>query len=227
NAVDHAGQPRTWQERRLVVRSLALAVRQEQSLRQRVARAVTEINALDERKQGKPRVLDAPAASHAAAAIIAKHRVEGLVSVTVTTDVYEHVKRRYGSRPATTVRSERVRVHAAERGGTARRRSAAPGLARLCDQSYCQGDELGTGRGGLSQRVPDRTRLRAVERACVVADTVVFAVRPSGRWVALPVEHRAARVGADAIRCAAQSAASRRAAQRHLSRPTRTADDTA
>jgi transposase len=113
NAVDHAGQPHTWQERRLVVRSLALAVRQEQSVRQRVARAVTEINALDERKQGKPRVLDATAASQAAAAIIAKHRVEGLVRVTVTTDVYEHVKRRYGSRPATTVRSERVRVHAA------------------------------------------------------------------------------------------------------------------
>jgi transposase len=30
----------------------------------------------------------------------------------VTTDVHEHVKRRYGTRPATTVRSERVRVGA-------------------------------------------------------------------------------------------------------------------
>jgi len=117
NASDHSGQPRTWQERRLVVRSLALAARQEQSLRQRVARAVTEINALDERKQGKPRVLDETAASQAAAAIMAKHRVEGLVHVTVTTDVHEHVKRRYGTRPATTVRSERVRVHAASEEG--------------------------------------------------------------------------------------------------------------
>jgi transposase len=113
STVDHAGQPRTWQERRLVVRSLALAARQEQSLRQRVARAVTEINALDERKQGKPRVLDETAASQAAAAIIAKHRVEGLVTVMAATDVYEHVKRRYGTRPAAIVRSERVRVHAA------------------------------------------------------------------------------------------------------------------
>jgi transposase len=90
-----------------------LAARQEQSLRQRVARAVTEINTLDERKQGKPRVLDETAASQAAAAILAKHRVEGLVHVTVTTDVHEHVKRRYGTRPATTVRSARVRVRAA------------------------------------------------------------------------------------------------------------------
>ena len=39
-------------ERRLVVRSLAFAASQEKHLRQRVARAVTEINALDERKQG-------------------------------------------------------------------------------------------------------------------------------------------------------------------------------
>jgi transposase len=113
NARDHSGQLRTWQERRLVVRSLAFAARQEQSVRQRVARAVTEINALDERKQGKPLVPDETAASHAAAAILAKHRVEGLVHVAVTTDVHQHVKRRYGMRPATTVRSERVRVRAA------------------------------------------------------------------------------------------------------------------
>src|SRR5437867_9966034 len=54
SAPDQSGQPRTWQERRLVVRSLAFAASQEKHLRQRVARAVTEINALDERKQGKP-----------------------------------------------------------------------------------------------------------------------------------------------------------------------------
>jgi transposase len=117
SALDHAGQTQTWQERRLVVRSLALAERQEQSLRQRVARAVMEINALDARKQGKPCLPDETAASQAAAAIIAKQRVEGLVTVTVTTDVHEHIKRRYGTRPATTVRSTRVRVHAASEEG--------------------------------------------------------------------------------------------------------------
>jgi transposase len=113
SALDQSGQSQAWQERRLVVRSLALAARQEQSLRQRVARAVTELNALDNRKQGKPRLSDEAAASHAASAILAKHRVEGLVTVTVTTDVHEYVKRRYGTRPVTTVRSERVRVWAA------------------------------------------------------------------------------------------------------------------
>jgi len=114
---DHSDQPRTWQERRRVVRSLALAARQEQRLRPRGARAVTAIHALDERKQGKPRVLDETAASQAAAVLLAKHRVAGLVHVTVTTDVHAHVKRRYGTRPATTVRSERGRVHAASEEG--------------------------------------------------------------------------------------------------------------
>src|SRR5919198_2547187 len=109
SALEHAGQTQTWQERRLVVRSLAFAASQETSLRQRVARAVTELNALDERKQGKPRLPDEAGAYQAAGAIMAKYRVDGLVHVTVTTEVHEHVKRRYGTRPAITVRRERVR----------------------------------------------------------------------------------------------------------------------
>ena len=113
SAPDQSGQSHTWQERRLVVRSLALATTQEKHLRQRVARAVTEINALDERKQGKQRVPDEATAYQAAAAIMAKHRVDGLVNVAVMTEVHEHVKRRYRTRPATTVRSERVHVGAA------------------------------------------------------------------------------------------------------------------
>jgi hypothetical protein len=77
------------------------------------ARVVTAINALNERTQGKPRVPDETAAYQAAAATLAQHRVDGLVQVPVTPDVYEPVKRRYGTRPATTVHSERMRVRAA------------------------------------------------------------------------------------------------------------------
>ncbi len=113
SAPDPSGQTCPWHERRLVVRSLACATSQEKHVRQRVARAVTAINARDERPQGKQRVPDEAAASQAAAAILATQRVEGLVHVTVTTDVHAHAKRRYGRRPATTVRSERVRVRAA------------------------------------------------------------------------------------------------------------------
>src|ERR1700704_2017635 len=68
STLDQAAQTRTWQERRLVVRSLAFATSQEKHLRHRVARAVTEINALDERKQGKQPCSDEAAAYHATAA---------------------------------------------------------------------------------------------------------------------------------------------------------------
>ena len=44
-AQDQSGQMQCWQERRLVVRSLAFAASQEKSLRQRAVRAVAEINA--------------------------------------------------------------------------------------------------------------------------------------------------------------------------------------
>src|SRR5215218_9187908 len=117
-APGQSGQSHTWHEHRLVVRSLACATTQEKHLRQRIARAVTEIKALDARQQGKQRVPDAATASQAAAAILAKHRVEGLVHVTVLTEVHEHAKRRYDTRP-----------------GAARPRRTAPGLARLCDKS--------------------------------------------------------------------------------------------
>jgi transposase len=95
-------------------------------VRQRVARAVTAINALDQRKQGKPRLPDEAAAHRAVAAIMAPYRVDGLVHVTVTTAVHEHGKRRDGTRPATIGRRERVRVSAvsdeAAIAHTARRR---------------------------------------------------------------------------------------------------------
>jgi transposase len=114
SATDEAGQLQRWQERRLVVRSLAFAEAQEKSLRQRVARAVTEINALDERKQGKTPLPNETAALAAVEAILVKHRVAGLLKVRVLTETQEQVKRAYGARPATTLRSERVRVSAAE-----------------------------------------------------------------------------------------------------------------
>jgi transposase len=111
-AQDQSGQRQCGHERRLVVRALAVAASQETSLRQRAARAVAAINALAERTPGKKLLPDAAAAHHAAAAIIATHRVAALVHGEVQTETHEPLKRRYGARPAPTVRSERVRVSA-------------------------------------------------------------------------------------------------------------------
>ncbi|HEX3228078.1 MAG TPA: IS1634 family transposase [Pyrinomonadaceae bacterium] len=107
-----SGQPQRWQERRLVVRSLARARLQEESLRKRAQRAVDEINALNERKQGKKRLAAEAEALKAAEAIIARNRVVDIVQIGVPTIVHEETKRRYGQRPAQTLRTTSVQVEA-------------------------------------------------------------------------------------------------------------------
>jgi transposase len=106
---DQSGQPRRWPERRLVVRSLAHARLQEESLRKR---ATDVINALNERKQGKKRLADEAEARQAANAIVAKHHVAEVVRIEVRTTVHEATQRRYGQRPAQTIRTTWVRVEA-------------------------------------------------------------------------------------------------------------------
>ena len=109
---DQSGQPRRWPERRLVVRSLAHARLQEESLRKRAKRATDVINALNERKQGKKRLADEAEARQAAKAIVAKHHVAEVVRIEVRTTVHEATQRRYGQRPAQTIRTTWVRVEA-------------------------------------------------------------------------------------------------------------------
>jgi transposase len=107
-----SGQPQRWQERRLVVRSLAHARLQEESLRQRAQRAVDEINALNERKQGKKRLAAEAEALKAVEAIIARNRVVDTVQIGIYAIVHEETKRRYGQRPAQTLCTTSVQVEA-------------------------------------------------------------------------------------------------------------------
>ena len=109
---EQSGPPRRWQERRLVVRSLAHARLQEESLRKRAKRATDEINVLNERKQGQKRLANEAEARQAAEAIVAKHHVAEVVRIEVCTTVHEATQRRYGQRPAQTIRTTRVRVEA-------------------------------------------------------------------------------------------------------------------
>ena len=107
-----SSQTLRWQERRVVVRALAHAQLQEESLRQRAQRAVEEINALNERKQGKRRLATEAAALQAAEAIITKHRVAEVVQIGVHTSVREETKRHYGQRPTQTLRTTTVQAEA-------------------------------------------------------------------------------------------------------------------
>jgi hypothetical protein len=112
DAQDQAGPSWPWQEQRGVVRSLAHARLQEETLRQRAMRATEEIKALNERQQGKTRLTDEAETRQAAEAIVAKHHVAAVVRIAVHPTVPEATKRRDGQRPAQTIRTTRVRVEA-------------------------------------------------------------------------------------------------------------------
>jgi transposase len=105
------GQLVQWTERRLVVRSGAHATRQAASLDQRLRQAVADIECLNERKQGKPR-LSADQVHTAAAKVLQRRAVQGLVHVDVRTTAWDTPKRKYGTRPAQVVRTSDSTVHA-------------------------------------------------------------------------------------------------------------------
>lgn len=94
------GQAVSWTERRLVIRSLRLAARQAQGLEQRLANAQAGMAAFNESGQGKKRWTQEAALREAVEAVINRHRVAGLLTVSYHTDVHERPVRRYGSRPA-------------------------------------------------------------------------------------------------------------------------------
>ncbi len=103
---DQSGKVRTWDERRLVVRSLSFASAQSQSLHKRIERAQKQIAALNQRKQGKPRLPSPEQADAAARQITEAHRVTEFLRIEVECQIKEHTKRAYGARAATTVGEE-------------------------------------------------------------------------------------------------------------------------
>jgi transposase len=107
-----AGVAITWQERRLVIRSLAQAKAQEAALRQRLIDAQAALAALNERGRGKRRPRDLAGMQEAVSAILGQYRVEGLVAVECTEAVHEQRRRRYGERPARVTVERTIRVSA-------------------------------------------------------------------------------------------------------------------
>ncbi|MGF1615435.1 MAG: IS1634 family transposase [Gammaproteobacteria bacterium] len=93
------GQPVQWQERRLVVRSVAHAARQAEHLDKRLRQAVAEIGHLNERKQGK-KILEVEELKLAAHQIMERRRVAGMVKIETETTTRQTTKRKYGAREA-------------------------------------------------------------------------------------------------------------------------------
>ncbi len=108
---DTAGKVQTWNERRLVVRSLSFAKSEEKSLRERIRRAQKEIASPNERKQGKPALRSRQQAKASACKVAEAHRVSEYLRIEVKREALKRTKRRYGSRPAQTICEERFTVH--------------------------------------------------------------------------------------------------------------------
>jgi transposase len=105
-----AGRTITWTERRLVVRSLQHAAAAVTALHQRLARAETAIAELTAAKQGKTPFADRAALQQAAEALLKRHAVEGLLTLTYAETRQVRQVRKYGARPAETRTACTVRV---------------------------------------------------------------------------------------------------------------------
>jgi transposase len=100
------GKDVAWSERRLFIRSFQIAKASEAALQGRLDKAHVALEALTERKQGKPYFSELEALRQAAEAILHQYRIEGLLSLRFTQQVQERQVRKYGERPAE-VRIER------------------------------------------------------------------------------------------------------------------------
>jgi transposase len=89
-----------WTERRLMVRSVRHAQAAEAALRARVAKAMAQIEALNQRGRGKKRVEDVSALRQAVVAIVQRYGVEHLVWFRLTQHATPRPVRAYRGRPA-------------------------------------------------------------------------------------------------------------------------------
>ncbi len=98
--VEFQGQTLTWEERRLVVRSLNHAAAQEAALRKRLEQAQAASAELTRRGRGKKRFTSLEELQLAAEAILKQYRVEGFIEVHYTDTIIERPVRGYRDRPA-------------------------------------------------------------------------------------------------------------------------------
>jgi len=93
-------QGQTWTERRLVVRSVRQAHAAEAALRARVAKALAQIEALNQRGRGKKRFETVAAFRQAVVAIVQRYGVEALVWVRLLQHTTPRPVRAYRGQPA-------------------------------------------------------------------------------------------------------------------------------
>jgi transposase len=94
------GEVQSWTERRLMVRSVRHAHAAEAALRTRVAKAMAQIEALNQRGRGKKRLKEVSACRQTVVAIVQRYGVEHLVWFRLTQHAPSRPVRAYQGRPA-------------------------------------------------------------------------------------------------------------------------------
>jgi transposase len=92
------GETQTWQERRLLVQSLAATQAAQASLGERLQKAEQALQELSARRQGKPRLRERAEVEEAIQAVLKQFRVEGLLQVQIQEQVHERLVRAYRGR---------------------------------------------------------------------------------------------------------------------------------
>ena len=98
--LDVAGQSQNWLERRFVVQSLRHAKASEAALRARVAKAQTQVEALNRRGRGRKRFEEIDDLRQAVNAILQRHQVEDFLWLRYDQQGTSHPVRAYRERPA-------------------------------------------------------------------------------------------------------------------------------
>lgn len=94
------GEPITWTERRVLVRSRSLQAAQRQALERRLQQAEAALSEVLVARQGKLRPSTPTEAEAAIAAILERYQVSGLLAVALTTEARTRSVRAYRGQPA-------------------------------------------------------------------------------------------------------------------------------
>jgi transposase len=89
------GQSQTWQERRLLVQSMAATHSAQASLQERLQKAQQALQELTARRQGKTRLTERVEVEEAIKDVLTRFRVEGLLNVQIQEHVQERPVRAY------------------------------------------------------------------------------------------------------------------------------------
>jgi transposase len=104
------GKEATWEERRLIVYSIAHGNAQKKSLQARIDQTQTDLESLNQLRRGKKPFQDLESFVKGAESIISKNRVQSLFQLRFQEQIEHHPQRRYRDRPARVVEKRRFQV---------------------------------------------------------------------------------------------------------------------